>query len=307
MQMKVNKIILKLKKKIKLDSMKIGVAKITPVGTINIDENGTYDVTNYNEAIVEIPMPSGEIEINSNGLYDVTNFASAEVNCPTDLDWSAIGYNERPKFIDDGYNYAKAIKNNWDASVTNLNYKYSSDFNLKFMPVVDFSNVTYASNCFQYSNISGDFIQNDCSSLIDIRSMFYRCNSINKIKMYKLNSLEGYCNDAFRECSILEEVYLDAPESNLNSIASMFRDCINLKTINVFNTSKIHTFNSAFSGCNSLTNDSLNNIMQMCINATSFAGTKTLQHLGLSSTQATTCQGLSNYQAFLNAGWTTGY
>ena len=65
--------------------------------------------------------------------------------------------------------------------------------------------------------------------------------------------------------------------------------------------------NGMFQSCTLLTQESLNNILQMCINATSFTGTKTLKYLGLSSTQATTCQSLSNYQAFLNAGWTTGY
>ena len=34
---------------------------------------------------------------------------------------------------------------------------------------------------------------------------------------------------------------------------------------------------------------------------------KTLKYIGLTEEQATICQSLSNYQAFTNAGWTTGY
>lgn len=34
---------------------------------------------------------------------------------------------------------------------------------------------------------------------------------------------------------------------------------------------------------------------------------KTLKALNLTSSQATRCQSLSNYQDFINAGWTTGY
>ncbi|MGN1301209.1 MAG: hypothetical protein ACI4U9_01605 [Clostridia bacterium] len=47
----------------------------------------------------------------------------------------------------------------------------------------------------------------------------------------------------------------------------------------------------------------------MCINAVGITGSvyKTLKYLGLTSTQATICTTLSNYQAFLDAGWTTGY
>lgn len=37
------------------------------------------------------------------------------------------------------------------------------------------------------------------------------------------------------------------------------------------------------------------------------ANTKTLKYMGISSTQATTCQSLSNWSAFTAAGWTTGY
>ena len=47
--------------------------------------------------------------------------------------------------------------------------------------------------------------------------------------------------------------------------------------------------------------------MQMCINATSHTGTKTLKHIGLTSEQADKCKTLSNYSAFISAGWTTGY
>ena len=47
--------------------------------------------------------------------------------------------------------------------------------------------------------------------------------------------------------------------------------------------------------------------MQMCINAVAYTSTKTLSQLGLTSAQATRCKKLTNYQAFLDAGWVTGY
>lgn len=64
---------------------------------------------------------------------------------------------------------------------------------------------------------------------------------------------------------------------------------------------------NCFKNCNYLTNESLNNIMAMCLSAINISGTKTLKNLGLSSAQCTICQGLSNYSAFTAAGWTTGY
>jgi len=62
-----------------------------------------------------------------------------------------------------------------------------------------------------------------------------------------------------------------------------------------------------FIHCENLSNESLNNVLQMCINATSYAGTKTLKYIGLTIAQANICQSLSNWQEFLDAGWTAGY
>ena len=82
-----------------------------------------------------------------------------------------------------------------------------------------------------------------------------------------------------------------------------------LVDVDVLDTSHLTNLTDAFKSCFKLSNDSLNNIMRMCINATNYAPSqpKTLQGIGLSSAQATTCQGLSNYQDFIDAGWTTGY
>lgn len=63
-----------------------GGGGITPTGTITIDENGTYDVTNYASANVDIDIgvfPAGAMEITENGPYDVTDFAVVDVNVPT--------------------------------------------------------------------------------------------------------------------------------------------------------------------------------------------------------------------------------
>lgn len=113
-------------------------------------------------------------------------------------------------------------------------------------------------------------------------------------------------SNAFSNFSTLKKVNLTGTGSVTN-LFHCFYFCSDLEDINVFDTSSVGNFNATFTGCNSLTNESLNNIMQMCINAISYEGTKTLLQLGLTSAQATICQGLSNYQAFLDAGWTTGY
>ena len=60
---------------------------------LTVTENGTYtasgDVDGYSPIVVEVPtsgggiVPSGTKQITENGTYDVTNYASAEVNVPS--------------------------------------------------------------------------------------------------------------------------------------------------------------------------------------------------------------------------------
>lgn len=57
-----------------------------PEGSLNISANGTYDVTNKAEAVVNVPNPStGSLTINANGTYDVTEKASAIVSVSPSL------------------------------------------------------------------------------------------------------------------------------------------------------------------------------------------------------------------------------
>ena len=54
---------------------------INPSGSIDITENGTYDVTAKASAVVAVPAPTGNLTVDANGTYDVTSKAGVVVNC----------------------------------------------------------------------------------------------------------------------------------------------------------------------------------------------------------------------------------
>lgn len=145
--------------------------------------------------------------------------------------------------------------------------------------------------------------------MINTNSMsyfFHGCTSLVTIDQIINTQNITDMSHAFDGCSKLTAI----PEFstiNLTKFYYTFYNCSSLVTVPMLSTRNISTINNPFSGCTSLSNESLNNILQMCINATSYTGTKTLEQVGLTEDQATICETLSNYQAFLDAGWTTGY
>lgn len=110
----------------------------------------------------------------------------------------------------------------------------------------------------------------------------------------------------FATCTNLRSIPL-IDTSNATGMGNMFGRCFAITTIPLLNTSKVTSMSGMFSECRNLNDESLDNILQMCIN--SLETNKTLTRLGFSSTNypATRIQALPHYQAFIDAGWTIGY
>lgn len=212
--------------------------------------------------------------------YKLGKNASGGGGGTSDLDWSAIGFEGTPEGVKIGYNKAKQIKINWSPS-TSLRRKFYMDYTITFLPLVDTSNTT------------------------EFNEMFYMCYGLTDIAL--IDTSEGTTfYGMFQDCKGLKHI----PELDMSSatnIMYMFYGCRSLESVPVFNWENINSNGNTFYDCSSLTDESLNNIMASCISATSPSLTKKLSTMGISSDQATRCQSLSNYQAFLNAGWTTGY
>lgn len=151
----------------------------------------------------------------------------------------------------------------------------------------------------------------DTSNLTTTEKMFYYCSNIITVPLFDTSNVTDFGEMFAYNTGIVTSPQFDT--SKANSIYYMFRGCTNLVNVPILNTANlgngIANFNMTFFGCPNLSNESLNNILAMCIGAVKITDTnkKTLKYIGLNQTQAETCQTLSNWDAFVEAGWSTGY
>jgi len=151
----------------------------------------------------------------------------------------------------------------------------------------------------------------DISEFTSLSGLFEDWHALQKVTFKKLPNNPTSYERMFYSCSSLEDIS-DLDTSKATSLANTFYLCSSLQVVPVLDTTNLSgafAFRNTFAMCPLLTETSLNNILQICIDVSNKinANYKTLKSIGLSSAQATTCTGLSNYQAFLAAGWTTGY
>ena len=215
------------------------------------------------------------------------------------------------------------------SSVTNMSNMFNGCSNLTTIPLLDTSSVTTMYGMFQGCSKLTTIPQLDTHSVTTMHNMFYVCTSLTTIpQLDTSNVMDMYC--MFNSCRNLTSIpQLDTikvtnmegmfdgctnltsvPELNTSSVTNMsymLNGCNSLTTIPELDTSNVTDISAMFRYCTSLSDESLNNILAMCTNATSYTGTKTLKYIGLTSAQATKCRSLSNYSAFIAAGWTTGY
>lgn len=125
----------------------------------------------------------------------------------SDLDWTAIGYEERPQVIDDGYNYALQIKNNWTPADT-LQNKFKDDKNLMFMPLVDTSTTTNMKSTFQGCSGLLQVPLLDTSNVTNMNGIFNGCYVLKDIPLFNTSEITDL-RTAFGGCYNLTDESLD--------------------------------------------------------------------------------------------------
>ena len=116
-------------------------------------------------------------------------------------------------------------------------------------------------------------------------------------------------NSFFSGCQGVTKIGRLKNTSNIISLNALFNNCQSLLEIpEIDDVSNVTTMQMMAFHCYSLNNAGLNRILDMCTKISeNYSAKKTLANIGLDSTQATTCTGLSNWASAQSAGWTTGY
>ena len=170
-------------------------------------------------------------------------------------------------------------------------------------PLLDTSSVTNMDNMFEVCENLINIPLLDTSNVTSMSHMFYNCTNLTSIPQLNTSSVTNM-QGMVSGCTLLTSIPL-LDTNSVTSMYGMFYNCTNLTSIPQLNTSSVTIMQGMFYNCTSLSNESLNNILYMCVH--SATTTKTLKYIGLTQEQANICTTLSNYQDFVNAGWTTGY
>lgn len=147
---------------------------------------------------------------------------------------------------------------------------------------------------------SADYMFNNCSTMTSI-----------PLTSSQFTDVISY-QYTFRGCSnLISSPLTSSMTANSRSFSNCFNGCSSMttfSTINMASCTTYFTIQNMFAGCSSLTSASLDNILASLLTyGYTGSSNKTLKYIGLTSAQATTCTGLSNWSALSAAGWTTGY
>lgn len=232
----------------------------------------------------------------SQTAIQASNFDTEIINLPSgevDINWGIIGYSASPQAVHNIYDYSKDIYDNWDA---NNPVKFTGNTNLQVMPFVDTSKMTSMQDMFSGCTNLTDVPNLDTSSSTTFRAMFNNCTNLKTIDISGYDTsqweigVKGSLKETFKNCTSLESV----------NFGDFTTTTFNPYTNNIYNM---------FYNCPNLNDTTLNDALRVAIIAGQYMqqSEKKLSYLGFSSslsTQWNKFPTLSNWQDFLDAGWT---
>lgn len=155
-------------------------------------------------------------------------------------------------------------------------------------PDINFYNVRNAESCFRNCSHLVNVLNYDLSTLGVMDEMFYGCTNLVNIPNFNTSKV-SLLERTFSYCSIEEIPYLNYDKvyslkgtfsnclhltearyiftNNCYNMDSTFADCTNLVEVSELNTHNVFTMNNMFRHCNNLSNNSIQNIVNMCLNS----------------------------------------
>lgn len=177
--------------------------------------------------------------------------------------------------------------------------------NLTNVPLIDTSKATSCANMFEYcSNLTTipAFNTSNCTRFND---MFSRCTNLLNVPLLDTSKATDMAS-MFSNCSNLVSVP-NINTSNCTNFSNMFTNDSKLENVPVLDFKSVvsNRFDYMFNSCTSLTNQSLDNILQSCISINSAfpASAKKLSNLSINTKYDSIIPTLPHYQEFIDAGW----
>ena len=288
---------------------------ITPID-INGSEKESYaDISNYSfdtykHEGLSIKVKYGEDSSTSASLKVIKYFILKYIPAPNQLNASAEYVYEKDFYGINGVETG-TLQNVENLSNEELLMKATIWYNFRSLKPASVN----MSQAFE-GYVGTDIPDIDTSLVTNFSYTFRYCRNFVAPRSIDTSSGEIMTQMYFGCDNLVTAPKLDT--SNATRMDWFFSNCTNLVNIPLYDTSKVTNLAGFCSsntmylpGCPNLSNESLNNILAMAANCDQANYTtsydKSLKYLGISEAQATICTGLSNYAAFIAAGWTTGY
>ena len=150
-------------------------------------------------------------------------------------------------------------------NVTNMSNMFAYCTNLANIPDFNTSNVTNMTSMFDYCTNLTTVPQLDTSNVTNVHRMFEQCSNLASIPNFNTSKVTEMIY-MFRGCSNLTNIP-NFNTSNVRDMSFMLMWCSNLTSIPQLDTSNATSMYQMFTSCNNLSNESIQNIVNMCINS----------------------------------------
>lgn len=253
----------------------------------------------------------GSIEITENGQYDVTDYETADVNVSGGGDFNVtVDVSEADKKTSRSNNngviryYITNINSLNTTGLKNFKYFFEGLDKVTTLPAFDTSSATDVTGMFYGCSKLTTLPTVDISKCTSLKEFANGCAELTELPNFNTSNITDFTMAFYYTRKLITAPAYDL--SNATDIGSMFANS-NVVNVPVYNLAKVTNLSYWFSWCSQLTDESLNNIMASLLTATSYTGTKTLQYIFASQPIVINkCTTLSNWAALEAAGWSTG-